>query len=80
LQVSFNVLNLFDQHTAVSKHSTYQRTGGITPNEALFYTGQQTLEQLIVSQAANLQADPRFLLDDAFQSPIAARFGVKFTF
>ena len=80
LQVSLNVLNLFNQDTAIGRHSTYQRTGGVTPNEALFYTGQQTLAQLIQSQAASLQVDPRFLMDNQFQSPIQARFGVKFLF
>ena len=53
---------------------------GVTPNEALFYTGQQTLAQLIQSQAASLQVDPRFLMDNQFQAPIQARFGVKFIF
>ena len=48
-QLSFNVLNLFNQDTAVSKFSTYQKVNGVVPNEALFYTGQQTLEQLITS-------------------------------
>ena len=80
LQLSFNVLNLFNQDTAVSRHSTYQRTGGITPNEALFYTGQQTLASLIQSQSASLTPDPRFLLDNSFQQPIVARVGVKFLF
>jgi hypothetical protein len=80
VQVNFNVLNLFNQETAVSKGSTYQRTGGVTPNEAAFYAGQQTLASLITSQAASLQADPRFLQNNAFQAPLQARFGVKFLF
>ena len=48
------------------------------PNEELLLPGQQTLEQLIVSQ--NVVKDPRFLMDNAFQAPIQARFGVKFIF
>ena len=48
------------------------------PNEALFYRGQQSLEQLIVSQ--NVVRDPRFLQDNLYQSPIQARIGVKFSF
>ncbi|MEO8680980.1 MAG: TonB-dependent receptor [Vicinamibacterales bacterium] len=79
LQVSFNVLNLFNQDTAVSKYSTYQKTNGVTPtSEAAFYTGKETLAQDIVSQ--NVVKDPRFLMDNQFQAPLAARFGVKFLF
>lgn len=82
LQVSLNVLNLFNQEVSVSKFSTFQRTGGVTPNEALFYTGQQTLESLIPSAIASgaLTTDPRFLLDNGYQAPIQARIGVKFLF
>jgi outer membrane receptor protein involved in Fe transport len=80
VQLQFNVLNLFNQDTAVSRHSTYQRTGGVTPNETLFYTGAQTLAQLITSQAASLSPDPRFLMDNSFQAPIQARVGIKFVF
>jgi hypothetical protein len=78
LQLSLNVLNLFNQDTAVSKYSTYQKTNGVVPDERLFYTGQQTLASLITSQ--NVVKDPRFLMDNSFQAPILARFGVKFTF
>ena len=78
VQISLNVLNLFNQKTAVSKYSTYQGVNGVVPNEALFYRGQQTLEQLIVSQG--IIKDPRFLLDNLYQSPIQARIGVKFSF
>ncbi|MEP6594005.1 MAG: hypothetical protein ABJC51_09950, partial [Acidobacteriota bacterium] len=78
MQVSFNVLNLFNQKTAVSKYSTYQSVNGVVPDEALFYRGQQTLEQLIVSQG--VIRDPRFLQDNLYQSPIQARVGVSFRF
>ena len=77
-QISFNVLNLFDQGTAVGRHSTYQKTNGVVPNEVLFYTGQQTLERLI--QTAGVVIDPRFLMDNQFQLPIQARIGFKFIF
>ena len=82
VQLSLNVLNLFNQKTAISRFSTYQRTGGVTPNEAAFYTGQQTLESLIApaSASGNLLPDPRFLMDSLYQSPIAARLGFKFVF
>jgi hypothetical protein len=79
IQLSLNVLNLFNQDTAVSKFSTYQRSGtGLSPNEAAFYNGTQTLAQLI--QSSNLLQDPRFLQANGFQAPIQARFGVKFMF
>ncbi len=78
LQVSLNVLNLFNQDTAVSKHSTYQKVNGVVPDETLFYTGRQTLASLITSQG--VVKDPRFLMDNGFQAPLQARFGVKFLF
>jgi len=78
LQVSLNVLNLFDQKTAVGKFSTYQKTNGVVPNETLFYTGQQTLAQLITEQG--VVQDPRFLMPNQFQLPLQARIGVKFLF
>jgi hypothetical protein len=41
LQVSFNVLNLLNQDTAVSRFSTYQQgNNSVTPDETLFYTGK----------------------------------------
>jgi hypothetical protein len=78
IQASFNVLNLFNQDTTTGKFSTYQQgNASVTPNEALFYTGRQTLASLIQSQAVK---DPRFLMDNSFQAPITARFGIKFLF
>jgi len=78
LQLSLNVLNLFSQDTAVGKYSTYQKVNGVVPDEALFFSGRQTLASLIASQ--NVVKDPRFLMDNAFQAPLAARIGVKFLF
>jgi hypothetical protein len=78
VQISLNVLNLFNQGTAVAKHSTYHKTNGVTPDETLFYTGRQTLESLITSQ--NIVKDPRFLMDSAFQNPLQARIGLRFIF
>jgi len=79
LQVSLNVLNLFNQDTAVSKSSRYHKTNGVRiPDEAAFYSGTLTLESLIVSQ--NVIKDPLFLMDNAFQAPIQARIGLKFLF
>jgi hypothetical protein len=72
------ILNLFDQGTAIGRHSTYQKTNGVVPNEMLFYTGQQTLAQLI--QERSVVVDPRFLLDNQFQYPLQARLRFKFIF
>ncbi len=78
VQLSLNVINLFNQRTAIGKYSTYHKTNGVTPDETLFYTGRQNLADLIVSQ--NIVKDPRFLMDNAFQTPIQARIGVRFLF
>jgi len=78
LQVSFNVLNLFDQDTTVGRYSTYQQgNNSVTPDEHAFYAGTQTLASLIPTQAVK---DPRFLMDQFFQNPLQARFGIKFLF
>jgi hypothetical protein len=78
LQLFLNVLNLFDQSTAISKFSTYQYSGGVVPNEDAFYAGTQTLASQITAQ--RVPQDPRFLMDNGFQNPLAARIGVKFLF
>jgi hypothetical protein len=78
LQVSMNVLNLLNQDTTLGKYSTYQKSNGVAIDEKLFYQGQQTIASQIASQ--NIAKDPRFLMDNSYQAPILARFGVKFTF
>jgi hypothetical protein len=77
-QVFLNVLNLFNQKTAISRFSTYQYSGGVVPNEDAFYAGSQTLASQITAQ--NVPRDPRFLMDSAFQNALQARVGFKFTF
>jgi hypothetical protein len=78
LQLSLNVLNLLNQDTAVGKYSTYQKSNGVAIDERLFYLGQQTIASQIDAQ--NIAKDPRFLMDQFYQAPILARFGVKFLF
>jgi hypothetical protein len=78
LQFSFNVFNVFNQDSAISKFSTYQRTTSLTIDEAAFYRGEYDFNQLIQQQG--IEQDPRFLQNNGFQAPIAARFGVKFLF
>ena len=77
-QVFLNVLNLFNQKTAISRFSTYQYSGGVVPDEDAFYGGRQTLASQIVAQG--VPKDPRFLQDSAFQNALQARVGVRFTF
>jgi hypothetical protein len=78
VSLSLNVLNLFNQDTAVSKFSTYQQgNNSVTPDETLFYSGRQTLASLIPTQAVK---DPRFLMNNGFQAPAQARFGINFLF
>jgi hypothetical protein len=79
LQVSFNVLNLFDQEAATSKFITENASGvGLSFSEPDFYAGRLDLRQLFTTQ--NVPRDPRFLKNSAFQYPIAARLGVRFIF
>ena len=77
-QVFLNVLNLFNQETAIAKYSTYHYGSGVIPDEDAFYGGRQTLASQITAQ--RVIQDPRFLQNSAFQNPLQARFGVKFLF
>ena len=78
VQLYLNVLNLFNQDTAIGRFSTYHYPNGVIPDEDAFYAGAERLADLIVSQG--VVQDPRFLRDNAFQAPIQARVGVKFRF
>jgi len=78
VQVSLNVLNLFNQQAAVSKYSTYQKVNGITFDEVALYNHELNFDQLIAEQG--VAKDPRFLMNNDFQLPLVARFGVKFLF
>jgi outer membrane receptor protein involved in Fe transport len=78
IQLQLNVLNLFNQRTAINSFMTYQQFDGITFNEAAFYRGQVDFDRLITTEG--VVKDPRYLMQNGFQDPIAARFGVKFSF
>ena len=78
LELNFTVFNLFNEEAGVSKYSTYQKTDGITFDQADFYNHKLNFDQLIVAQG--VAQDPRFLQYNAWQLPINARFGVKFVF
>jgi Carboxypeptidase regulatory-like domain/TonB dependent receptor-like, beta-barrel len=87
IQLSANVLNLFDQRVVTNRVSLVRRSG-VIPNapgyyqEAAFYAGQLDFDQLTAKAvAAGLMAlNPQFGMDNLYQAPIVARFGVKFTF
>ena len=81
------VLNLFDQRTVVNRVSTVRHSGVIPTaaayyQEAAFAGGQHDFEQLISKAVtANLMTlNSQFRMANAYQAPIVARFGVKFTF
>ena len=78
LQVNFNILNLFEQKTAVERFRTRLATGYAVPvDEVTFYRG---VDSEAIIQAAGVPGDPRFLKNSGFQGPREMRFGVKFTF
>jgi hypothetical protein len=80
LQLSLNVLNLFDQQAVTSKHTAQRRTGALNITEADFFAGRLDFESLIRAQTSGLTLDPRFLQPNSWQTPISARLGVKFLF
>jgi len=87
IQLNATVQNLFNQQTATSKFVTQLRSGnGLTFDQAAFYAGQINFQQLIAAASGGVAPgsptyqDPRFLLNNDFQTPILARFGVKFIF
>jgi hypothetical protein len=87
IQVNANVLNLFNQHVATSKVGLMRRTGAIPLGpgyytEAEFYAGKLDFDQLIAKAVAEgkMTLNPQFLMVNAYQQPIVARVGIKFSF
>jgi hypothetical protein len=78
LQISLNVLNLFNQKTATNRNVSYQDVNGITFDEQNFYAGQVNFDQEIQKQG--VVQSPLFLKDSEYQAPLQARFGLKFLF
>jgi outer membrane receptor protein involved in Fe transport len=79
IQVSLNVLNLFDQKAASSVYVLQTAAGqGLNIDEPAFFAGNLNFQTLLTSQGVVI--DPRFLQANSFQSPITARVGVKFIF
>jgi len=80
IQLSLNVLNLFNQKNPINYFATENASGtSINFDETQFYLGQTPDFQTLKAQQG-VPTDPRFLRDSAWQVPINARFGVKFLF
>ena len=77
-----DVINLFDQKTAINRWTTLFRTGNINFSETDFYAGRVDFDQAIQSRVAAGSAaiDPRFGQDRDFLDARVIRFGVKFSF
>jgi hypothetical protein len=75
--LGMDILNLFDQKTAISKFSTQLASGqSVEFSEADFYAGRANFS---AAAAAGIQ-DPRFLLANDFQTPRVIRFNVRVPF
>lgn len=77
VEVSMNVLNLFDQDIVTSKFEAETRTRNIGITDADFFDGFD-VQQLINAQG--IPRDARFLQANGFQNARSIRFGAKFTF
>ena len=80
IQLSLNVLNLFNEENPINYWFTELPGGaGIVLDETAYYL-KQTPDFATIKAAQGVGTDPRFLMDSAWQTPINARFGVKFIF
>jgi hypothetical protein len=77
LQILANILNVFDQGTAVNRFPWQMESGAVSVTTDEFFRGIDT-EALIAEQG--LYQDPRFLMDSEFQLPREIRIGVRFVF
>jgi outer membrane receptor protein involved in Fe transport len=76
LNVYVDVLNLFDQETALRRWKVETRAA-LPLSEEQVFAGFDT--QAVIA-ARNIQRDPRFLRDETFQDRRVARVGVRFLF
>ncbi|HET7746878.1 MAG TPA: hypothetical protein VFM29_06230, partial [Vicinamibacteria bacterium] len=76
LQLSVNVINLFDQDTTTLRYPyEFQDAAEMAPEE--FFRGFD-MEQVAAEQG--LPRDPMFLMDYGYQLPREIRLGLRFTF
>ena len=87
LELSANVLNLFDQRAVTNRVGTMRRTGAIPLGpgyytEAGFYAGQLNFDQLIAKSVADgkMTLNPQFGMASFYQAPLQARLAVKLRF
>ena len=80
LEISMNVLNLFNQEIATNFYPTWSASGYQldVPEYDIYNHTAPDFNSL--AQAQGIKMDPRFLQDNGWQLPRAARFGVKFLF
>jgi len=78
LQLSLNVLNLFNQKTATNRSITYNDANGVTFDEDSFYKNGVDIDALIKAQG--IVQNPLFLKDSGYQGQLAGRVAVKFLF
>jgi hypothetical protein len=77
-QAYFNLLNLFNQSNGTNFFATVLASGKTLDfSEQAFYEKQLPAFDTL---AANILKDPRYMQTTGFQTPIQARFGVKFLF
>ena len=78
LQISANIINLFDQGTVTDIFNAELRNSVNIPDEQFFAPGGFDTQAIIAAQ--NRTRDPRFLQESGFQGRRAIRLGVKFRF
>jgi len=75
---SANVINLFDQDTAVNYYATENYGAGVNGDQDAFYRGQISFQT--AAQQQGVLTDARFLKDNGYQGVRSIRFGLKFSF
>ena len=79
LALSVNTINVFNQKTATNYFPTELQSGqGVNFSEEDFYAGNVNIPGIISS--LNIPKDPRFLLDNGYQTQRSMRFGVSLQF
>jgi hypothetical protein len=76
LMLGFDIINLFDQETAINKFVTQLQGQTVEFDEEDFYNGD--VDFLTAANAA--RQDPRFLQVNDFQPPRIIRFNARFSF
>jgi hypothetical protein len=74
--VGFDIINLFDQKTAINKFMTQLRNATVEFTEADFYAGR--VDFLAAANAK--RQDPRFLQVNDYQPPRVIRLNARFSF